>query len=229
MENHDRVRQIIYESLARQKQQRKEYYLFGNLFYIQDPFIAEIDIQAVIDKLERDVPIHLFEEIDTIIVGQFELLNDRSLSASFLEGAIYISNTISSAEDLLENILHETAHSIEIGKGMEIYSDSTLQSEFIDKRRLAYRQLRDHAYKVNLNMFENPEYDEELDKILYKEIGYDVLANLTCGIFVVPYAITSLREYWATAFEEYFMNGLGHLKEVSPIALEKIEGIVYYD
>ena len=54
----------------------------------------------------------------------------------------------------------------------------------------------------------NVEYDEEFDMFLYEDIGYDKLATLMQGLFINPYAATSLREYFATGFTDFFMNSL---------------------
>ena len=37
-----------------------------------------------------------------------------------------------------------------------------------------------------------------------KKIGYDKLSPIMTGIFMTPYAATSLREYFATGFVEFY-------------------------
>jgi len=46
------------------------------------------------------------------------------------------------------------------------------------------------------------------------------------GLFVSPYAITSLREYFSTGFEEYFLKDRNYLKNMSPAIYNKIEGLL---
>jgi hypothetical protein len=44
------------------------------------------------------------------------------------------------------------------------------------------------------------------------------------GVFVTPYAATSLREYFATAFTEFYLHpdSHGYLKKVSPEVYKKL-------
>ena len=67
------------------------------------------------------------------------------------------------------------------------------------------------------------EYNKDLDLFLYEEIGYNKLSNLVQGIFISAYAPTSLREYIATGFSEYYLDSNhGYLKKVSPELYKKL-------
>ena len=55
--------------------------------------------------------------------------------------------------------------------------------------------------------FLDSEFDQEMDDFLYKEIGYDNLNYLINGLFLNPYAVTSIREYFASGLEKYFLDG----------------------
>lgn len=52
----------------------------------------------------------------------------------------------------------------------------------------------------------NPIYNLEFDDLMYKEVGYSLLYNSYRDIFPSPYGVTSLREYFATGFEDFFNN-----------------------
>ena len=55
-------------------------------------------------------------------------------------------------------------------------------------------------------------------------VGYPTLTQLTPNLFVSPYGATSLREYFANCFEEYFARRqYNHVKKISPAVYEKIE------
>ena len=41
-------------------------------------------------------------------------------------------------------------------------------------------------------------------------------------MFLTPYSITSLREYWATGFEEYVLGNRLDLKNVCPYINKKL-------
>jgi hypothetical protein len=70
------------------------------------------------------------------------------------------------------------------------------------------------------------EYDSKLDLFLYKEIGYGNLCSMTMGLFVSPYGATSLREYFANGFEEFFSGDREYLKRISPELFNKLMGVI---
>lgn len=222
------IEDIIKNSLIDQKALQKEYRLFGKLVYVQEPFVGDVSVQNVIEEIEQTIPPYLLEEIDTIIVGTFDFLDERDLEAIYKDGAIYISNRIINDRDLLENILHETAHSLESSMGYLIYGDSELNSEFLGKRIRLKSILDAEGIEAEYD-FTNLEYDPEFDKFLYEEIGYPTLRALTNGLFHTPYAITSLREYWASGFEDYFLGDRELLKRISPRLFNKIEGVITHE
>jgi hypothetical protein len=222
------IEDIIRKSLLDQKVLQKEHHLFGKLLYVQEPFAGDVDVQDVINEIEQNIPPHLFEEIDTIIVGSFEILDKRDLEALYKDGAIYISSRIISNRDLLENILHEMAHSLENSMGYYIYADGMLQSEFLAKR-LRLRDMLGPEEQEYYYDFSNTEYKLEFDEFLYQDIGYPKLRSLTNGLFHTPYAVTSLREYWASGIEDYFLGDKELIKRVSPELFRKIEGVITHE
>ena len=222
------IEDIIKNSLLDQKVFQKEYRLFGKLLYVQEPFVGDIDVQNVINKIEQNIPLHLFEEVDTVIVGSFEFLEERDLEALYKDGAIYISSSIINDRDLLENILHEMAHSLEASMGHYIYADGSIHSEFLGKRQRLKDILNSKGLDTSYD-FSNIEYDLEFDSFLYKDIGYPNLRALTDGLFHTPYAITSLREYWASGLEDYYLGNRDILKTISPRLFNKIEGVITYE
>ena len=70
-------------------------------------------------------------------------------------------------------------------------------------------------------------YDYEFDQFLYKDIGYAKLSQILNGLFISPYSPTSLREYFATGFTEFYLHPNDHtfLKQVSPALYAKLEKI----
>jgi len=229
MSQRDKIQSIIEKSFQTQKEWQKEYYLFGKLFYVQEPFVGLIGVQNVIDEIEQKIPSDIFNEVDTIMVGTFGFLEDRELEAVYRDGAIYITNSLFSDDDLLENIIHETAHSVEGALGYYIYGDHKMLNEFIGKRQTLQRILNSHDYETSEYDFDNVEYDKEFDEFLYKGIGYSKLMTLTNGLVTNPYALTSLREYWASGFEKYFLGDREEIKRLSPQLFDKIEGVITYD
>jgi hypothetical protein len=79
-------------------------------------------------------------------------------------------------------------------------------------------------YKAPKAFFSEIEYNKEFDNFLLNTVGYDKLNVICSGLFINAYAPTSLREYFATGFVDFYMNSDDHtsLKMVSPEIYEKL-------
>ena len=64
-------------------------------------------------------------------------------------------------------------------------------------------------------------HTQKFDDYLYKQVGYEHLTNLAMGLFINPYSITDIREYFATGFTEYLMGDRNYLRTVSPFLYKK--------
>jgi len=196
--------------------------------FIKEALPEEIDIAAAFRSLEKLIPGHLFYNVDIIIVGELEEFAERNTNALYQDGAIYVSSKQDSVKDMLDDIIHELAHSIEEYAQEEIYGDSLLEKEFLGKRKRLLDILEQEGYNIE-DDFLNTEYSENFDEFLYKDVGYPTLVSLTMGLFVSPYAATSLREYFANGFEDYFLNDKQYLGKISPYLFNKIQYIVEGD
>tara|TARA_R110000787_G_scaffold132999_1_gene245255 strand:+ start:435 stop:1136 length:702 start_codon:yes stop_codon:yes gene_type:complete len=225
-----KIRQIIENSILKSKKQKKEFLLFSRIMvFIQDPLISDsVDFDEVVNSLEKFMPPHLFEDIDIIYVGQYQNLIDRSLEALYESGAIYITNTLSENIDYIENIIHENAHSIEDAHGLSIYGDEKVKSEFVGKRERLFHAIKSQGHDVAGLDYLNAEFSQEMDDFLHKELGYDNLNYLINGLFLNPYAVTSIREYFASGLEKYFLDGAKReqLRRFSPELTKKIEELI---
>jgi hypothetical protein len=192
--------------------------------YIKDPLVNEnIDIEKVINRVEEIIPIHLLEEVEMVIIGWFDEFEKRSVNAFYKDGALYVSNIQDNEEDIFDDIVHEIAHSLEQLYGYDIYGDKQLEKEFLRKRKYLHDILWKHGYKAPLSYFMDPEYNEEFDAFLLKKVGYGKLSSLIAGIFLSAYAPTSLKEYYATGFTEFYLDpNHNFLKKTSPALYKKI-------
>ena len=66
-------------------------------------------------------------------------------------------------------------------------------------------------------------FDQDIDDYLYKEVGYTPLWNYVNGIFPSPYAATSIREYFARGFEEYFIGDRKSLTKNNIVLYSKLQ------
>ena len=159
-----------------------------------------------------------------IIFGWFDEFEERNLNAFYDGGTLYISNIQDDSADLYDDLVHEIAHSLEEPHGYFLYGDKKIEDEFLRKRKYVHDMLWKMGYKIPLAVFLDAEYNEDLDMFLYEKIGYDKLSTIVAGVFITPYAITSLREYFATGFTEFYLHPNEHafLQKISPALYHKL-------
>ncbi len=200
------------------------YYLMGEIpVWSEDPLPEHINLRAVLDKIEEMMPAAYFRYVDAVKIGTFPEMIDRELNAMYSEGVLYISNFQASEEDMYDDIIHEMAHAVEDHNRELIYGDQRLMVEFLGKRKRLYSILKSQGYDVILEEFLNVNYDEGFDMFLYQDIGYEKLNNLVMGLFPGAYSVTSLAEYFAVGFEQYYMKEGKKLSKMCPILIKKID------
>ena len=204
---------------------RREYYIHSQFdtipILIKDPFMSdEVNMEEFIDEIETRIPRHLLQNIEIIYVGDFPDLDGRN--AAYIDGAIYITNKEPTTHDMLENVIHEIAHSIESAYGTQIYSDNKLQNEFLGKREKLKAILDAQGYEFPEEYYINTEYTRAFDEFLSDRVGYPTLLSLTMGLFASPYGATSLREYFANGFEKFYLGESRLVKETSPVLYNTI-------
>jgi len=220
---------MLLEYLKKRQQminEKSAYYTKNGIqVFSKDPMVNDlVDLESVMAKYESILPEHIRDGIEMVIIGQFEEFEKRDINAFYRDGALYVSNFQSDNEDLLDDLVHETAHSLEEAYGYEIYGDQEIKDEFIRKRKFLYDVLWKMGFKAPKDMFLDSEYDEEFDRYLLNDVGYDKLSEIVRGILITPYAATSLREYFATGLTEFYLYPDNHnyLKKVSPELYKKL-------
>jgi len=200
-----------------------EYYIYNVPLFVVDNVEENVDLPLFCAEVEEILPPSIFNNVDAVYIGNFKELNGRN--AAFDHGAIYMSCNEPTNFDMIENLVHEVAHSLEADHGWDIYADD-LRREFLNKRRQLYHLLIAEKYYINPSFYGFTEYNKEFDNFLANEVGYPTLLALTIGLFVSPYGATSLQEYFANGFEKYFLDSPRAVQEVSPILYKKIESIL---
>ena len=190
---------------------------------VKDPLPKNISIEKTIKDLTSRLPTHILGLVDVIYVGDFEFLNKKNVNSTFLENAIYATNMQKDQKDFLDDIIHEYAHAVEKNYDYQIYADGAIEGEFLNKRNKLQVLLTYEGYPAGQYNFSNPDFDSSFDKFLYSEVGYEKLGNLGQDMFIGPYSITSLSEYFATSFEEYYLNRRQLVKQMTPTIYTKLE------
>jgi len=212
----------VKESITRSNKTRNHYTMYEVDIFIKDALPKNIDPDLVFSYIKKQVPSYFFKDVDIIYVGQFDVFKEKQVNAIFQDGAIYVSNNQDSNQDLVDDIIHEIAHSAEEIYRDIIYSDQQLKNEFIGKRKKLYWILQSNGFKPYEKVANTYHYDKEIDMYFYKEVGYDTMWTIVSGLFPTPYSTTSLREYFAIGFEEFYTGAQTDLRKICPILFSKL-------
>ncbi len=204
------------------------YNLSGVDVFIKDRTPDNIDDNFVFKYISTRVPFHLARNIDIIYVGQFPEMAEREIDAYFEDGAIFVTNEQEEEMDMIDDIVHELAHAVELNNEELIYGSSRLQSEFKAKRRNLHTILQS-MYDIPEGFLNDIDYNKEIDNFLFRTVGYDILNQLVANIFISGYAATSVSEYFARGFEEYFIGDRKTLRQLSPVLYKIIENLVHLE
>jgi hypothetical protein len=215
----------IKKSSSKFKKTFKEKSLGNIQVIIKDELPANFDLDMVLKNISKSVPEKFFDNIDYIFVGDFDVFKERGTNAMYAEGAIYVTNKQDGVGDMVDDIVHEIAHSVEEEQFLSIYSDGSLETEFLGKRERLFHLLDTEGFDyINYQDFKNPEYSNNFDNILYFDIGYSTLSSVAMNLFYSPYAITCLREYFANGFEAfYYHKDFDKLNRISPVLYNKLQ------
>tara|TARA_B100000900_G_C20442543_1_gene659643 strand:- start:27 stop:482 length:456 start_codon:yes stop_codon:yes gene_type:complete len=101
-------------------------------------FPDSVNIKNVVTFIEHEVPDYLFSEIDVIYVGNFDFLTKEFKTSKFMENAIYLSDTITTDEDVLYNVAKSLSDSLEekhthlIFEDFEVIGEINVDESFSD-------------------------------------------------------------------------------------------------
>lgn len=219
------LRTYIEQKQQKLMEQQVDFYTPSGLHvYFKDNLEnPDISVEDVINSVEEKVPHHLLSNIEMIIVGWFPEFEERNINAFYRDAMLHVSNVQDDVSDMVDDIVHEVAHALEESYGYEIYGDSKIKNEFLQKRERLYQELWSIGHKLPKSVFMETEYNEEFDNFLLNTVGYDKLSIICTGLFINSYAPTCLREYFATGFTDFYMNSDHNtLKVISPQLYQKI-------
>jgi len=222
------MKDYIKSSSSHALKNRNEFSLLKGLIpvVVINKLPSDIDFNNVIKNLEKNVPSQILNLIDGIYIGDFKELEERNIEAMFKDDVIYLSSYKNieyvSEELITRNICHELAHAFEEKMDYEIYGDNLVQNEFKAKKDKLISLLNHEGFYFSRNIFFDSDLVDELDDLLYNEIGYDRLSLIIPNLFISPYSVTSIREYFANGVEEYFFGDSNLIKNINPVLYSKI-------
>jgi len=194
--------------------------------HVLEPLPDHVDISRVLSKVEYLLPDKILNTIDVIYVKHLDDFEERDINAMYKDGAIYVTSLQDNDKDMIDDIIHEYAHAVEDTYGARIYEDEKVEKEFLGKRIRFESILRAAGFDTLKYNFKHLEYSEALDRFFFEEVGYPTLVNYSHGLFLGPYGATSLREYFASGFEEFFMGDRRLLNSISPSIYEKLNDLI---
>ena len=210
-------------------QDRNEYMLFNVPVYVINKFPSNIKINNILDSVKDIIDIKYLDGLETIYIGDFKDLNRRDIQSMLKDDAIWISSNnvknVITEPLVVENIIHEIAHLVEEKYQSQIYGDGKLEREYDSKKNRLFHLLKNEGYDIDLDLFFSDDMLKEFDNFLYKVVGYDKISLLTAGLFLSPYSITTVREYFATGMLDYLTDDESYIKEISPVLYSKIKNI----
>ena len=206
-----------------------EYKLGFFQIFVQDFLPENINMAVVFKEIESLLPKYFLDLIDVVYIGNFSFFKERKINAMYLDGALYISNDQDNNDDMKDDIIHEMAHVIEDRYNEFLYDDEEIKNEYFGKLKKLKNYLSFEGYDIRGVNFFNTIYNQQFDEFLFKNVGYNNLLGLIDGLFLAPYSITSLREYFARAFEEFFLGDKLYLKNSCPYTYRKVSLLVEKD
>jgi hypothetical protein len=214
---------MVFKTAYEARSELGEYSLFEDIYvYVRDPLPDHINFHQVLRRVEERIPRSFLYEVESIFVGQFDEFYKMNVNAFFANGTIHVTNQQDNDEDMLDDIVHEIAHAVEVGFAFDVYGNQNIRDEFLGKRKRLYNILSLEGYDVNLNDFLELDFSEEFDNFLYIDVGYPDLRRLSAGLFPSPYSVTSIREYFAIGFEKIFFGDTQEIKSLCPFLFAQI-------
>jgi len=224
------MKEYLKESFNKNLKNRKHYFIHHVPVFIINPFPESIDTNYIMESVAEAVPAIFMTGLEGIYVGEFPELKDREVQAFNKDDAIYLSSFSEqpdiSPELIIRDIIHEISHSVEEQFYFDIYNDNSIRNEYNGKKERISDLLKAEGFEFPQKLFFSDDYVDELDNFLYKRIGYDKLSILSAGLFLSPYSITSIREYFGNGFEEYLKGDRRYLRSISPALYNKIEELL---
>lgn len=206
-----------------------EYKIGSFHIFIQDSLPDNIDITNIFQEVESLLPEHFLNLVDIVYVGDFPFFAERKINSMYLDGALYISNEQDNNIDMKDDIIHEIAHAVEEKYDEFIYDDEEIKNEYFGKLKKLKNYLSFEGYDIRGIDFFNTKYNKRFDEFLVDSIGYEKLKGFINGLFLAPYSVTSLREYFGRAFEEFFLGDRLYLKSLCPYFYKKLSFLAEND
>ena len=137
------------------------YSVTGVDVYIKDRLPDHIDPDFVFKYINARIPFYLTTGIDIIYIGQFPYMKEKEANAYYEDGAIYVTNDQDDEMDMIDDIIHEMAHAVEVNNDELIYGSGYVQREFLAKRENLFMRMKGR-YDIPRDFLINIDYLQEI-------------------------------------------------------------------
>ena len=182
-------------------------------------------VEQVVALAKEKIPSHLMKIVEGVFFGRFSFYEDEGILSKCFDNKIYVHvNEKADVEDILVDIIHEVSHANE--RQYKFYlDDPALKTEFVQKKEIVFNKLAQYHPQIRQFKANDINYNNELDRILYYEIGLQRARHFTNGLFVSPYSLLSLWEYVAEGLEFYLLEDREFLLQKCPVLYTKLKDI----
>lgn len=207
-----------------------EFFILGVPVEVLKSLPDHISLGDVKVFVENRIPHGFGTLFDAVYIGEFPEMRERQIQAMFKDGAMFLSSHSGDEEIKFEriakDIIHELGHAVVKFDDLQpdLFFDNQLVKEFLAKRQTLADSLHFEGFEVP-DEIHDPEFSSEFDNYLFKQVGYDTLEPFTIGLFTSPYSATSIEEYFANGFEEYYSGDIGYLKETCKVLYSKLNSL----
>ena len=153
--------------------EREELIAFGKVdVFVKDQLPKNVNLAKVLYIIRQTLPEKYLHGLEEIHVSNDAKFAERDINAYYSDMKLYISPDQDNERDMIDDIIHEMAHHLEVIAAEEIYADRAILDEFITKRKQLNFELRSEGYDTSEHDFENGAYDKDFrtSPVLYKKI-----------------------------------------------------------
>ena len=93
---------MIKEYIFEKAKNKPRHFKFGNIPVIEtDPVPEDIDVYSIFKAVEKNLPSHYFNGVESVIINHLPEFDERDVNAVYRDNKFYISNQQDDGNDLL--------------------------------------------------------------------------------------------------------------------------------
>ena len=96
-------------NLLKEREKNKKHFTWNGVeIWVKDPLVnPEISISSVLLSIDKKLPKHFYQNVDSIYVGEFDFLKNRNIQAMYENSSIFVTNNQENEEDMADDAIKE--------------------------------------------------------------------------------------------------------------------------